>query len=75
MDVVIAFLYRFFNKIIYIEQLHLFEFNFENICQLHKALYRLKQAPQVQYKAFANFLKKLGLEHLKLDYDVFILKD
>lgn len=73
MDVVIAFLYEFLDEIIYVEQLHLFELNFELLCQLYKALHRLKQAPQVQYKTFANFLKKLSLEHLELDHSVFVL--
>ena len=46
-DIVTAFLYRFFDKIIYVEQSYLFNFNPELVCRLHKALYGLKQAPQV----------------------------
>lgn len=44
MDIVTVFLYRFPNKIIYIEQPHLFDFDPEQVCYLCKALYGLKQA-------------------------------
>ncbi len=47
MDVVTAFLYGFLDEIIYIKQPHLFEPTPELVCCLRKALYRLKQAPQV----------------------------
>ena len=39
----IVFLYEFFNKVIYIEQLYLFELNLKLVCYLRKALYKLKQ--------------------------------
>lgn len=71
-NVVTAFLYRLFNKIVYIEQSHLFELNLDLDCCLQKALYGLKQVPQVWYKTLANFVKKQGLEHLKLDHSVFV---
>ena len=41
-DVVTAFLYRFLDEVIYVEQPHLFELNLELVCQLRKALYGLK---------------------------------
>lgn len=47
MDVITAFLYRFLDKIIYIEQSYLFELYSELVCHLRKALYGLKQVPQV----------------------------
>ena len=75
MDVVTAFLYGFLDKIIYVEQPHLFELNPKLVCQLRNALYGLKQAPQVWYKTLADFLKKLGLERLELDYGVFVSQD
>lgn len=75
MDVMIAFLYRFLDKIIHIKQPYLFELNSELVCQLRKALYGLKQAPQVWYKTLADFLKKLGLKPLELDHGVFVLQD
>ena len=75
MNVVTAFLYRFLDKIIYIKHFHFFKLNSEIICQLRKALYWLKQALQVWYKTFANFLKKLGLKRLELDHCVFVSQD
>ncbi len=44
MDVVIAFLYEFLNKIIYIKQPHLFATELDKVCKSMKALYELKQA-------------------------------
>lgn len=72
---VTTFLYGFINQIIFVKQLHLFELNSRLVCCLCKALYRLKQASQVWYKTLPNFLTKLGLKRLKLDYDVFVLQD
>ena len=69
---VTAFLYRFLDKIIYVEQPDLFELDLDLICHLRKALYGLKQASQVWYQILANFLKKLGLECFELDYGIFI---
>lgn len=75
MDIVTAFLHRCLDEIIYIEQSYPFELNPELVCRLCKALYELKQAPQVWYKTLANFLTKLGLEGLKLDNGVFVSRD
>ena len=72
---VTAFLYRFVDEIIFVEQPHLFELISELVCCLRKALYRLKQAPQVWDKTFADFLIKLSLERLELDHGVFVLQD
>ncbi len=55
MDVVTAFLYRFLDEVIYVEQPHRFELRPELVCRLRKALYRLKQAPQVWYQTIADF--------------------
>ena len=41
-DIVTAFLYKFLNEIIYVEQPHLFELNLKLVCRLRKALYGLK---------------------------------
>lgn len=75
MDVVTAFLYSFLDEIIYVEQPYLFELNPKLVCRLRKVLYRLKQALQVWYQTLVDFLKKLGLERLEVDHDVFVLKD
>ena len=61
-DLVIAFLYGFLDEVIYVEQPALFKLHPELVCCLRKALYRLKQAPQVWYRTIADFLKKLSLE-------------
>ena len=70
-----AFLYGFLDKVIYVEQPHLFNFNHELVCCLRKALYGLKQAPQVWYQTLVDFLKKLGFERIELDHSVFVSKD
>ncbi len=75
MDVVKAFLYGFLDKTIYGEQPYLFELNSDFVCRLRKALYRLKQATQVWYKTFDDFLKKIRLEHLELDHSVLVSQD
>lgn len=59
---IIAFLYRFFDKIIYVKQFYLLEPNFELVYYLHKALYRLKQILQNWYQTSTNFFKKFGLK-------------
>ncbi len=74
-DVVTAFLYGFLDEVIYVEQPHLFKLCSGLVCHLHKALYGLKQATQVWYQTIADFWKKLGLERLELDHDVFVSKD
>lgn len=49
MDIVTAFLYGFLDKIIYIKQSYLFEFDAKLICHLYRVLCGLKQVPQVWY--------------------------
>lgn len=46
-EVVKAFLYDFLEKVIYIEQSHIFATELDKICKLVKALYRLKQILQI----------------------------
>ncbi len=75
MNVVTAFLYRFLDQVIYIEQPHLFTTKLDKVCKLIKALYGLKRAPHVWYKPLVEFLKKLGFVRLELDHEIFISKD
>ncbi len=75
MDVVTTFLYRFLDEVIYIEQSDLLKLDLKLVCHLRKAIYKLKQAPQVWYQTIADFLKKLGLERLELDHYVFVSHD
>lgn len=75
-DVVTVFLYRFLDEEIYIIQLTLFQVKGlqDLVCFLQKALYRLKQASQVWYQTFADFLEKKGFRFTKSDHGVFVLK-
>lgn len=59
MDVITAFLYNFFNKVIYVKQSHLFAIEFDKVYKLIKALYRLKQVFHIWYKIFIKFFKNL----------------
>ncbi len=74
-DVVTAFLNRFLDEIIYVEQPHLLEHNFELVCCLCKALYGLKQVLHVWYQTVAEFFQKIELERLELDHGVLVLQD
>ena len=47
MDVKIAFLYRVINEEIYVKQLIGLEDRIKRVYYLNKALYRLKQSPQI----------------------------
>ncbi len=68
MDVVTAFLYRFLDEVIYIKQPHLFTTKLDNVRKLMKALYEPKQALNVWYQTFVEFLKKLRFVLLELDH-------
>ena len=72
---VTAFLYKFLDEVIYVEQLHLFDLRPKLVCRLLKALYGLKQAIQVWYQAIRNFLNKLGIKQLELDHNGFVSLD
>ena len=74
MNIVTVFLLGFLNEIIYVEQPHHFAEGLQVYC-FHKALYDLKQSPQVWYMTFMNFLHKLDFYRLKSNYEVFISKD
>ena len=75
MDVVTAFLYRFLDEVIYIEQPHLFTTKPDEVCKLINALYGLKEALHILYKTLVESLKKLGFVRLELDHGIFISKD
>ncbi len=75
MNLVTVFLYRLLDKVIYVEQPHLFTTKLDKVCKLIKALYGLKQAPNVWYKTLVEFLKKLRFVRLELDHGIFISKD
>lgn len=70
-----AFLYSFFDKVIYIEQPHLFATELNKVCKLIKGLYGRKQTSNVHYKIFVKFLKKLRFTQLELDHRIFISAD
>lgn len=56
---------------IYVKQLHRFEDRKDSVCMLLKALYRLKQAPLLQYDEFAKFIKKYRYNPFLSDAYVF----
>ena len=76
MDVKSAFLNRFIEEEVYIEQPPSFEsFNFSNhVFKLLKALYGLKQASRAWYERLSNFLLEKGFSKGKVDTTLFIKK-
>ena len=75
MDVVTAFLYGYFDELIYVKQPHLFITNPGQVCRLKKALYRLRQSAQVWYQTLVDFLMKLEFYRLEQNYVVFVSED
>lgn len=73
MNVVKNFIYNFFNKIIFMEQSHLFSTKFDKVCKLIKTLYGLKKAPYIWYKTVVKFFKRLRFTQFELDYKIFVL--
>ncbi len=77
MDVMTAFLYGLIDWLIYVEipKGTETEANRDMVCKLLKALYRLKQSPQLWYKKLSGFLlEKLGLARIHTDHSIFITK-
>jgi len=76
MDVKSAFLNGPLSELVYLEQLSGFEDpRFPNhVYKLHKALYRLKQAPRAWYECLKDFLVKNGFEMGKTDSTLFTHK-
>lgn len=75
MDVVTAFLYGFFNEVIYVEQPHLFATELDKVYKLIKVLYGLKEVPHIWYQTLVKFLKKLEFTWLELDHGIFVSVD
>ena len=46
-----------------------------HVCQLRKAIYGLKQAPQAWYQELRNFLVEIGLKNSHVDTSLFVLRD
>ncbi len=75
MNVVIAFLYDFLNKLMYVKQSHEFVKNANLICRLKKALYDLKQAFKIWSVMIRSFLNKLEFCETKLNKSLFVSKN
>jgi hypothetical protein len=54
------------------EQPHGQNNNSGRVCKLNKALYSLKQSPQVWYQTLSTFLGKTGFTPLDTDHSVFV---
>lgn len=75
MDIIIAFLYGFLDKEIYIIQLTMFENGTTWVYFLKKALYGLKQSLRVWYQTLLDFLRKLDFYKTEMDHGLFVLAD
>lgn len=76
MVVVTAFLYSFFDKVIYVNQPNIFATELNKVCKLIKlikALYRLKQ--HICYKILVEFFIQLRFIRLELDYQIFMSEE
>ena len=83
MDVKSTFLNGILEEEVYIEQIEGFanKNNKNMVCRMHKALYRLKQAPRAWYDRLHTYLVKIGFEriddnnnlYMKIDKDNRIL--
>ena len=74
MDVKSTFLNGILEEEIYIEQPEGFfdENNKDKVCKLHKALYRLKQAPRAWYKRLQKYLVQIGFERTNDNNNMYI---
>ena len=72
MDVKTAFLYSNIQEDIFVEQLYSLGDNSGWVCKLNKALYSLKQSPQVWYKTLLQFLHEASFTPLNADHLVFV---
>ncbi len=75
MNVIIVFLYKFLNELIYVKQSHDFVIDLNLICRLRKALYDLKQASRVWSIMIWSFLNKLNFHEIKSDKSLFVSED
>ena len=72
MNVKTAFLYDQVQKEIYMKQFHDFVNDSFKVCKLNKTFYDLKQSSRVKYNIFINYIKKIGLVPIDVDFNVFI---
>lgn len=73
MDSITAFLNGIIeDHTIYVEQFLEYEIEVNLIYQLQKALYRLKQSPQIWYQLLHNFLILQGFVCTEADYSIFV---
>ena len=76
MDMKSAFLNRYINELVYVEQPPGFEDEKKpnHVYKLRKALYGLKQAPRAWYERLRNFLLSKGFKMGKVDTTLFTKK-
>jgi len=72
MDVKTAFLYGAVEEEIYVQQPEGLGDDIGRVCRLNKALYSLKQSPQVWYYTLSDFLIEVGFQPLTSNNLVFI---
>lgn len=73
MDVHNAFLHGDLKEEVYMKLLQGFQHSDPNkVCLLHKAVYRLRQAPRCWFSKLTNALNKYGFKHSYADYSLFV---
>lgn len=77
LDVQNAFLHGELQEVVYMEQPSTFVHPDcpQHVCQLRKALYSLKQAPQAWFSQLSSHLLELGFTTSKVDTSLFIYVD
>ena len=72
MNVIIAFLYEFFDEKMYVRQSTRMKDETNRICLLKKTFYDLKQFSRVWYQILQNFLQKLSFKRVETNHDFFV---
>ncbi|KAI0498967.1 hypothetical protein KFK09_019866 [Dendrobium nobile] len=77
LDVANAFLHGSLSETIYMHQPKGFEdaTNPNYVCRLHKAIYKLKQAPRQWHNTFTSFLISIGFVHCQSDPSLLIYRN
>ena len=73
-DIKTAYLNSKLDKVVYMRQPYLYEEGEDLVCQLHKAIYGLKQSARCWHRRLTGALKKNGFKHVRSDTCIYTNK-